>query len=104
VNKCLQLLTLLIGLSVNSLVSAQSVQPEATVHQLYKKKCGLCHGEDGKKCFSKASDLSKSTLLDSASVHIITEGKNKMPGFSKKLSTQEIHQINAYIKTLRTPK
>lgn len=69
---------------------------------LFKKKCASCHGEDGKKCLLKASDLSKSKIHDTSSIRIITDGKNKMPAFSKKLTREEILLLNDYIKTLRT--
>ncbi|HKN72490.1 MAG TPA: cytochrome c [Terriglobales bacterium] len=70
---------------------------------LYKSKCAMCHGPDGKKTaghdFTSAAVQKESDAdLDA----VITNGKPpKMPKYGDKLKPEEIKGLVAYIRTLK---
>ena len=68
---------------------------------IYTKKCALCHGDDGKKGFSGASDLSVSKLSRADQIDIVTYGKGMMNGFSKQLTAAEIEAVVDHVETLK---
>ncbi len=71
---------------------------------LYASKCQNCHGPNGKgntpiaKSLGGVGDLtvsrSKKELFD-----ITSNGRGKMPGYGKSLSTEKIKSIVDYIQT-----
>jgi len=78
--------------------------------ELYTKHCASCHGKDGRaKTFkaklNHARDLTDPVWQDRASderlFNTIMKGKEKMPGFSKKLSEQEIESLVSYVRGLK---
>ena len=88
-------------------VSHSSVRSAA---ESYTKYCATCHGKDGRAKTVKgklqhARDLTDSAWQDDASderlFNSIMNGKRKMPGFSKKLSEQEIDSLVKYVRGLR---
>ena len=75
---------------------------------LYKTKCAVCHGPDGKgeTAIGKANKLRD---LGSADVQkqsddelgaIITNGKGKMPAYGKSLKPEQVKELVAYIRSL----
>jgi mono/diheme cytochrome c family protein len=77
---------------------------------LYLKHCASCHGKDGRAKTLKAKlkharDLTDSEWQDRTTderlFNSIMNGKQKMPGFSKKLSEQEIDDLVSYIRKLK---
>ena len=75
----------------------------------FKAKCAMCHGADGagQTGMGKAMKLRD---LGSADVQkqsdadlngIITNGKNKMPAFTGKLTGDQITDVVKYIRTLK---
>ena len=75
----------------------------------YKAKCAMCHGADGagQTGMGKAMKLRD---LGSADVQkqsdadlngIITNGKNKMPAFTGKLTGDQITDVVKYLRTLK---
>jgi mono/diheme cytochrome c family protein len=75
---------------------------------LFKAKCTLCHGADGKgqtpagkglhaRDFSSA-DVQKQSDTDLA--YIIAQGKNKMPKFSG-LSAEQVTNLVKYIRGMK---
>jgi len=73
---------------------------------LYEQKCGMCHGKDGvAKPAGKGSrnfndpEYQKAATADEIA-KITGEGKNKMPGYKSKLTTEQIQAIAAHVKTL----
>ena len=68
---------------------------------LFQENCVRCHGEDGTKGLLGARNLRKSRITDSAIIYRISNGKRFMPAFKKRLNSEDILQLAAYIKTLR---
>ena len=74
----------------------------------YKAKCAMCHGPDGsgntpmgqklKIRDIHSSDVQKQSDAELAA--IITNGRPPMPAYGKTLSSADIHELVAYIRTL----
>jgi mono/diheme cytochrome c family protein len=85
--------------------------PEAIdVGSLYDKKCAECHGKDGRaRSFrgkhTHARDLTdaqwQQEVTDERLYNSITNGKGKMPAFSKKLSEADINALIKYVRDLK---
>jgi cbb3-type cytochrome c oxidase subunit III len=78
---------------------------------LFKQKCSMCHGVDGKG-FSALNtpDFTdpkvQASLTDKEIVGIIKNGKKgtAMPAFAEKLSDDQIKSLVAYIRSLDSSK
>lgn len=78
------------------------------VEALYKSKCQVCHGADGKgtpagqklgvKDFH-SPDVQKQT--DAELIEVTKQGKGKMPAYDKKLTDDQIKQLIKYIRSLK---
>ncbi|HJY86126.1 MAG TPA: cytochrome c [Candidatus Acidoferrales bacterium] len=85
-----------------------SARAQSAAEKLYKAKCAMCHSEDGsgdtpagKKMSARdfrLAEVQKQT--DAQLIEITVKGKNKMPGFDKKLTEEQIKQLVAYIREL----
>ena len=75
---------------------------------LYKAKCVMCHGVDGKadtpagkstgaRSFG-SPEVQKET--DAELTQITTKGKGKMPGYENKLTGPQITDLVAYVRQL----
>lgn len=77
--------------------------------QVFKTKCAMCHGQDGKgqTAMGKANNLKDLASSDVQNVHdselknIIENGKGKMPAYKGKLTDEQVEQVVAYIRTLK---
>jgi cytochrome c6 len=75
---------------------------------LYKTKCAMCHGADGKGETPMGKKLNVRDLgspevqkqSDAELTTIISKGKNKMPPFEAKLTAEQIGQVLAHIREL----
>jgi mono/diheme cytochrome c family protein len=75
---------------------------------LFKTKCAVCHGPEGKGEVPMAKKLGVRNLAsaevqgqsDAQITDIVTNGKNKMPAFDGKLNKEQIGQLVAYIREL----
>lgn len=75
---------------------------------LYKTKCAMCHGADGKGETPMGKKLNIRNLgspevqkqTDAELTTIISKGKNKMPAFEGKLTAEQIGQVLAHIREL----
>jgi cytochrome c6 len=75
---------------------------------LYKTKCAMCHGVDGKG----ETPIGKSTGVrsfaspevqkesDTELIQITNKGKAKMPGYENKLTAGQIKELVAYVRQL----
>ena len=76
---------------------------------LYKAKCQVCHGADGKgdtpmgkKLGAKDFHSPEVAKLSDADLFKITkEGKDKMPPYDKKLTDDQIKDLVKYIRSLK---
>jgi cytochrome c6 len=75
---------------------------------LYKSKCQICHGADGKGSPAgqklgvrdfHSPEVAKES--DADLINITKEGKGKMPKFEGRLTDDQIKQIVAYIRKLK---
>lgn len=75
---------------------------------LFKTKCAMCHGADGKGDSPMGKKLNARDLAspevqkqtDAELTTIIAKGKGKMPSFGTKLTAEEIGQAVAHIREL----
>ena len=75
-----------------------------TAADVYKSKCAMCHGTDGKKMAGTkefaSPDIQKMSDADLAAA--ITNGKPpKMPAYKDKLTEGQIKDLAKYVKTLK---
>lgn len=87
--------------------SVDDAQAAATI---YDKDCAKCHGKDGRgKSFrgkmTHARDFTDSKWQDGVTddqlVKSITDGKDKMPAFGKKLSADQIKSLVSYVREFK---
>jgi cytochrome c6 len=75
---------------------------------LFKTKCAMCHGADGKGETPMGKKLNIRDLsspevqkqTDAELTTIISKGKGKMPPFEGKLTAEQIGQVLAHIREL----
>ena len=76
---------------------------------LYSVNCKFCHGDDGKGDGVKARlnpslcpfDLTKESNSDNFVYCVLLNGKENMPGYSKKLDDSKIKVLVIYIKKFK---
>jgi cytochrome c6 len=75
---------------------------------LYKSKCQICHGADGKgspvgqKLGVKDFHSPEIAKMSDAELFDVTKkGKDKMPGYDKKLTDDQIKGLIKYIRALK---
>lgn len=75
---------------------------------LYKSKCQVCHGADGKGTAAgqkmgakdfQSPEVAKQT--DAELIKVTKEGKGKMPKYDGKLTDDQIKQLVKYIRSLK---
>lgn len=96
--------TLVVSLVLAIAVPVMAQDSEA----LYKSKCQVCHGADGKgtaagqkmgvKSFV-APEVAKQS--DEDMIAVTKKGKGKMPGYDGKLTDDQIKDLIKYIRTLK---
>jgi mono/diheme cytochrome c family protein len=90
-----------------------SAEQLARAKATFNEKCARCHGADGRGETVVGRMLSvpdftdvdwwKKEARDGRFIESITEGKNEMPAFGKKLSRQEIRSLVAYVRRFGKP-
>ncbi|HXY24689.1 MAG TPA: cytochrome c [Candidatus Acidoferrum sp.] len=76
---------------------------------LFKSKCAMCHGPDGKGQTAMGKTLNLRDLgsaevqgqSDADLTNVITNGKNKMPKYDGKLTKDQIGDLVKFIRTLK---
>jgi len=103
----------LVVLPTNAALSradSEKAVSERTAATLYAKHCASCHGKDGrsktfKAKFNKARNLTEpgwqEAVSDERIYNSISNGRGKMPGFSKKMSEAEIDALVLLVRGLR---
>ena len=96
------------GLVKPAPLADQNEQPGAA--ELFLRRCASCHGKDGdgktfKAKFNSARNLTDSRwqaeVSDERIFNSISNGRNKMPSFGKKLSEPEINSLVVYVRGLK---
>ena len=76
--------------------------PDSQPSELFKKNCAKCHGDDGKADTMRGKHLKARNFTDAEwqagvtnaeLIKSVTEGKDDMPPFGKKLSAEEIQSL-----------
>ena len=88
---------------------ATPVSGQTPGESLFKTKCAVCHGPDGKG-ETAAGKANKLRDLGSTEVQkqsdddlsgIVTGGKGKMPAYGKSLKPEQIKELVAYIRSFK---
>ena len=74
--------------------------PHAEGRELYSQYCILCHGDDGKREFNGAKDITVSELTLEGRIELITNGRGLMTPFEGILQPEDIKKVAAYSMTL----
>jgi mono/diheme cytochrome c family protein len=68
---------------------------------VYHSNCAFCHGQDGRKMYRNATDLTLSLLNEDAIKQMVREGKGRMPAYITQLQEEQINAVAVFVKGLR---
>jgi len=72
---------------------------------IFKSKCAMCHGPDGKGKMAGTKDLGSAEVQKASDADLtatITNGKPpKMPAYKGKLTDDQIKSLVAYVRSLK---
>lgn len=79
------------------------------VAALFKSKCQVCHGADGKAATPAGQKVGAkdfhspevAKLSDAEMIAAVEKGKGKMPAYQGKLSDDQIKQLVKYLRTVK---
>jgi cytochrome c6 len=99
------LLALVVAVSIVTLFSSPSRADDAAT--LYKSKCAMCHGADGKGETPAGKKMGVHDfgspevqgIKDAEIASAIADGKNKMPAYKKSLSADQIKDLATYVRS-----
>ncbi len=100
---------ILLVLCLTSLTIPPARADQAKGAEVYKAKCAMCHGADGKGQTPMGKNLKLKDLgsVEVQSVHdselktMIEDGKGKMPANKGKLTNQQVEDVIQYVRTLK---
>src|ERR1700675_112664 len=100
---------LILLLCVGFAVLPLPAQAQTGGETLYKTKCAVCHGADGKGettvgKANKVRDLGSADVQkqsDDELAGIIGNGKGKMPAYAKSLKPEQIKDLVAFLRSLK---
>ncbi len=100
-----------LGIGLLTCVITLMAAPAPDAGPLFKEKCSMCHGADGKGFAAiKTPDFTdpkwQASMTDKEITEVITNGKKgtPMPAFGGKLSGEEIQNLVAFIRSLDSSK
>lgn len=67
---------------------------------LYVRECATCHGADGKSGTERRNITDEAKSNPDGAVRVMLDGEDDMPGYLGTLSSQDLADILAYLKTL----
>jgi mono/diheme cytochrome c family protein len=101
---------LLLFFSIAAFTSGRPPANASAGADTFKAKCAVCHGPDGsgntpmgqkmKVHDLRSPDVQKQT--DEELTTIITNGKPPMPAYGKTLTSADIHQLVAFLRSIAT--
>ena len=99
----------LLVLAIFAMVFSTFSAAQAGGADLFKSKCAMCHGPDGKGQTAMGKTLNLRDLgsadvqsqSDADLTNIVTNGKGKMPKYDGKLTKDQIGDVVKYIRTLK---
>jgi mono/diheme cytochrome c family protein len=74
--------------------------PTANGAIIYHSNCVFCHGDDGKKMYRNAPDLTQSKMTEDGIIQMIREGGNvrgRMPSYNIIMSDENIKAVAQYV-------
>jgi mono/diheme cytochrome c family protein len=94
-----------------SFLAAACRRAEGPGERVFRRRCSICHGDDGRGDTEFAEGRPYADLTDGRWKHgpdydsmrrLIAEGdpKSPMPAFGKKLTPEEIDAVTRYVETL----
>ena len=100
--------TVKIAIILGALMLGTAVASAQDGASLYKMKCQVCHGPDGKantvagkKVEAKDFHSAEVAKLSEAEMfEVVKKGKGKMPSYDKKISDDEIRALVKYVREL----
>ncbi len=89
--------------------AAQAKGATGAGEDVYKGKCQMCHGADGKGQTPMGKNLKLKDLgsSDAQNMHdseiraLIENGKGKMPSYKGKLNDKQINDVITYLRTFK---
>jgi mono/diheme cytochrome c family protein len=98
----------LLAIALAAVVAAGPSRGQGAGETLFKAKCVMCHGSDGKAEVPMGKKLNVPSLVssdvqkqsDAQLMDAVTKGKNKMPAYDGKLTKEQIAQLVAYVREL----
>ena len=108
----MKLLRYAIGTSALALAfSTSAFADDPATLDLYKKKCAVCHGADGKPTAAGTKmgakdfkDPEVQKQKDAEWIEVTSKGKGKMPSYAKSLSEDQIKKLVAEIRNMTKAK
>ncbi|MDP3775221.1 MAG: cytochrome c [Gemmatimonadales bacterium] len=105
-------LTLCSLVALAALLGAHRGQTPATGRDVYRTRCAMCHGPEGRgdgpagaALTPRATNLTVGADLtavsDSVVRAIVTSGRRGMPAFGRMLTRAQTDSVVAYLRTLR---
>lgn len=90
---------------IHSAPVAMASSEAASPRTLYIQNCARCHGANGKAQTElgkklEAEDLTASTASTSKIIRTVTNGRDDMPSFGKKLTKAQIASLAGYVRSL----
>lgn len=77
----------------------------ASARELYMRHCSSCHGRNGQPRHKGARNFTdhdwQERVSDERIFNVISNGKGRMPGFSKKLSDADIDSLVQYVRGMK---
>jgi mono/diheme cytochrome c family protein len=97
------------GLTLLAASLAVPVLAQSSGKQIFKERCAMCHGQDGLASTPMAKMMHIPSFKSAALVKAPTSqlisttenGKGNMPSYKGKLTTAQIKDVVAYIRTLQ---
>ena len=70
--------------------------------RIYMENCMFCHGENGKKMYRTAPDLTKSVYTEDGIIQLVRQGsRGKMPAYGLMFTDEELQSLSKFVVSLR---